>query len=181
MYNQPEGLPEVVDMRSIAICMAVLVAVLLVPVFAQPALEVGSRAPDFDLKDQFGKQWSLSGLGGGVTILVAADSDSGRAMGPWVDSLKAKYAGKVTILGLLDLHTVPGIGRGIARSRIKSETKDPMMLDFNGATGRAYGVNSKTPTVVVIDKTSTVRAVDRGAFDQASFKTITAAVDKALK
>ena len=167
-------------MRTVVLIL-VLIAVFLVPALAQPALQVGQRAPSFDLKDQFDKSWSLSGLDGTVTVLIAADSDSGRAMGPWVDALKAKYAGKIQTLGLLDLHTVPGIGRGIARSRIRKETKDPLMLDFNGSIGRAYGVSSKVPTVVVIDKTGVVRAIVRGAYDQASFSSIATAVDKALK
>lgn len=167
-------------MKSLLMLFAALVA-LSVPAFAQPAVSVGARAPDFDLKDQFGKSWSLSGLGGGVTVLTVADTDSGRAMGPWVDTLKSRYPNKVNILGMLDLHTVPGIGRGIARLRIKRETKDPMMLDFSGNTARTYGVSSKVPTVVVIDKTGIVRAVARQAFDKASFETLAAAVDNAMK
>jgi hypothetical protein len=166
-------------MRAAVICATVFAALLLAPAFAA-APEVGARAPEFDLKDQFGKAWKLADLGGAVTILVAADPDSGRAMGPWVDALKNRYSGKARILGLLDLHTVPGIGRGIARSRIKRETKDPMMLDFGGIVSRAYGVSSKHPTVVVIDKTLTVRAAVTAAYDKEQFETITSAVDKAL-
>jgi predicted transcriptional regulator len=168
-------------MKSLLMLFAALAA-LSVTAFAQPAVvDVGARAPDFDLKDQFGKSWSLSGLNGGVTVLIVADSDSGRAMGPWVDALKSRYPSKVNILGMLDLHTVPGIGRGIAKSRIRKETKDPLMLDFSGNIARAYGVSSKVPTVVVIDKTGIVRALARQAFDQTSFAGITTAVDKALK
>ena len=167
-------------MRTLVLIVG-LIAVFLVPVVAQPVLEIGKRAPDFDLKDQFSKSWSLKGLTGTVTVLIVANSDSGRAMGPWVDALKQRYAVKVQILGLLDLHTVPGIGRGIAKSRIRRETKDPLMLDFSGSIGRAYGVTDKYPVVVVIDKTSMARAVVRGAYDQMSFDVVTKAVDKALE
>ena len=55
------------------------------------------------------------------------------------------------------------------------------MLDFGGGIARAYGVSSKLATVVVIDKTSIIRAVAKQAYDQASFDGIAAAVDKALK
>ena len=167
-------------MKRVVLLLSFLVVGFVVSALAQPALQTGAKAPDFNLKDQFDKSWSLSGLSGSVTILVAANSDSGRMMGPWVDGLKTRYAGKVRVLGLLDLHTVPGIGRGIARSRIRKETSDPMMLDFRGDVGRAYGVSAKYPVVVVIDKTSTVRAVARTAYDQASFNQITKAADAAL-
>lgn len=168
-------------MRHITALIVILTMALVIPVLAQPTLQVGSQAPDFNLKDQFGKTWSLSGLGGTVTILVAANSDSGRMMGPWVDGLKARYANKpVQIVGLLDLHTVPGIGRGIARSRIKKETTDPMMLDFNGSVGKAYDVSAKYPVIVVIDKGGVVKAAAKTTYSQASFAQIVKAVDTAL-
>ena len=168
-------------MKNDLVLAVVLAAFVLAPALAQPTVDVGARAPDFNLKDQFGKTWSLSGLSGTVTVLIVADTDSGRAMGPWVDALKTRYPSKVNILGLLDLHSVPWIGRGIAKSRIRKETKDPLMLDFGGSIARAYGVSSKFATVVVIDKTSIIRAVAKQAYDQASFDSIAAAVDKALK
>ena len=146
-----------------------------------PAQQVGQPAPTFNLADQFGKNWSLANLKGTVTVLVVADRDSGRSMGPWVDNLKTKYGSRIQVLGLLDLHTVPGIGRGIARSRVRSETKDPLMLDFNGGTGKAYSVSNKYPVVVVIDKTSQVRAVEKTNYTDDAFKSITTAVDAALK
>lgn len=167
-------------MRTVACCVVLLVVFAVVQAQAS-APEIGSRAPGFDLADQFGKQWKLGDLSGQVTVLVVADTESGRAMGPWVDALKARYSDKVRILGLLDLHSVPGIGRGIARSRIRRETKDPMMLDFGGKVAQAYGVSSKVPGVVVIDKESIVRAAVSAAYDQKGFDTITSAVDRALQ
>lgn len=168
-------------MKSTIVLTVILTMALMIPVLAQPSVQVGSQAPSFDLKDQFGKSWSLSGLGGTVTILVAANSDSGRLMGPWVDGLKSKFANKgVQIVGLLDLHTVPGIGRGIARSRIKRETNDPMMLDFNGSVGKAYGVASKYPVVVVIDKSGVIKAATKTTFNQQAFAQIVSAANSAL-
>jgi len=168
-------------MKNTIVLIVILAMALAVSTLAQPTLQVGSQAPDFSLKDQFGKAWSLSGLNGTITVLVAANTDSGRLMGPWVDGLKAKFANKgAQIIGLLDLHTVPGIGRGIARSRIKRETNDPMMLDFNGSIGRAYGVSSKYPVVVVIDKSGVVKAVTKTTYDQQAFTQIVKAVDTAL-
>ena len=81
----------------------------------------------------------------------------------------------------MDLHTVPGIGRGIARSRIRGETKDRLMLDFDGATARAYSVNSKYPVVVVIDKNGVVQSVQKSVFTNDAFSATTAAIDKSLK
>jgi peroxiredoxin len=159
---------------------AILAAALLLPaVFAQ--VNIGSASPSFDLKDQFDREWKLSDLNGKVVVIVAATRDSGRAMGPWVDSLKTQYGNNIQLLGLLDLSSVPSIGRGIAKSRIKKETKDPLMLDFNGATAKSYEVSDKYPVVVVIDKRGIVRSEQKTEYNTGAFKATTSAIDLALK
>ncbi len=158
----------------------VLTLLLALAAAAALALQTGLRAPNFKLTDQFNKIWSLDAQKGVVTALIVADRDSGRAMGSWVDNLKTKYGSKIQVLGLLDLHSVPGIGRGIARSRIKSETKDPLMLDFDGNISKQYGVSSKNPAAVVIDKNGIVRAVET-SYSAATFGNATSAIDAALK
>ena len=155
-----------------------LAAALSIPALA---LKTGEAAPAFKLADQFGKTWELSALKNGVVVLVAANKVSGRAMGPWVDNLKSKYGTKITLLGLMDLRGMPGFARGITRSRIKSETKDPLMIDFDGPTSTAYQVNDKSPVVVVIDRGGIVRAVEKDPYSKQTYAGITAAVDKALE
>lgn len=168
-------------MRYAMLFAAVLAVALPSVGLAQSIVQVGARAPDFSLKDQFGKDWSISGMSGKVTVLVAANPDSGRLMDPWVSGLKTRYDTKgVQVVGLLDLRSVPGIGRGIARSRIRRETKDPMILDFSGRVGRAYGVSSKYPVVVALDRAGIVRAVTGTTYSQQAFSQITGAVDAAL-
>lgn len=160
---------------------AVLVVAISAIGAAAWALQSGDAAPPFKLADQFGKTWELSALKNSVVVVVAADRDSGRAMGPWVDKLKQKYGVKIQLLGLMDLHGLPGLFRGIATSRIKRETKDPLMIDFDGGTSKAYQVSSKYPVVVVIDKSGTVRDIEKTNYTDAAFGSTTAAVDKAFK
>lgn len=145
------------------------------------ALDTGQTAPAFKIADQFGKVWDSSQLKDEVVVVVTANRDSGRAMDPWVSKLKAKYGSKITLLGLMDLHTIPGIVRGMAKSRIRKETKDPLMLDFNGKVASNYLVNSKNPTVVVIGKGSIVKAMSTSAFSDSAYNSIIAAADAALK
>lgn len=145
------------------------------------ALAVGEAAPAFKLSDQFGKSWDVSALRGSVVVVVAANRDSGRAMGPWFQYLKSKYGSRIQLLGLMQLSGIPGFARGIARNRIKKETSDPLMLDFNGATGKLYEVSGKHPVVVVIDKTGVVRAVERINYTVPVGKSVSDAIDVALK
>lgn len=145
------------------------------------ALQTGQPAPSFKLADQFGKNWDLAGLRNNVVVIVAANRDSGRAMDPWVGNLKDRYGNRIKLLGLIELKGVPGIARGMARSRIRKETKDPLMIDFDGSTGRAYMVSSRHPVVVVIDKSGIVREVERDGYSDQALRSVTEAVDKALK
>lgn len=148
------------------------------------ALEAGQPAPSFDLKDQFGKAVKLSELKGKVVILVAATKDSGELMGPWIDNLKNKYSGRkdaVRVIGLIDLHSIAGLFRGCAISRIKKETNDQLMIDFNGKTAKAYQVSDDYPVVVVIGKDSTVKNIQKTKFSKDSFGAVTAAADQAAQ
>lgn len=162
------------------VCALAVLAILAFTACAY-AFEVGENAPGFDLKDQFGKEWKLSNLKGSVVVVVTANPDSGRLMGPWVDNLKSRYGSKIQILSLMDLHTVPGIGRGIARSRIKRETKDPVMIDFNGGTAKSYLVSGKYPVVTVIDKNCVIKDIQKSSYSKDGFSSVVHAIDKALK
>ena len=165
-------------MRIIAALVVTIAVVLVSTVFA---LQIGQSAPSFMLQDQFNKTWSLIGQRNSVVALVVADRDSGRLMGPWVEKLKSSYGSKIQVLGLLDLHSVPGIGRGIAKSRIRSETKDPLMLDWRGDVAKVYTVSSKHPVVVVIDGKGVIRAIQATTFTPQACNAISAAIDSALK
>lgn len=145
------------------------------------AIETGKSAPDFSLKDQFGKAWSLDGMKGKVTVVIVANPKSGESMGPWVDNLNTTYGNKIEVLGMLDLQSVPGIGRGIAKIRIRRETKEPMMLDFSGDITKSYGVSDDYPVVVVIDKNSVAISIQKVKYSSKAFDSTSAAIDKALK
>ena len=114
-------------------------------------------------------------------VVVAANADSGHDMGPWVDKLKKDYPDTIKLVGLMDLHGLPGFVRGIAKSRIRKETKDPLMIDFKGDVAKAYTVTDKRPVVVVIDKEGIVQSVEATKYTDNAHETITTAVDAALK
>ena len=149
-----------------------------------PALEIGQPAPLFDLKDQFGETWKLSEVKGRVVVLVASTKKSGELMGPWVDGLKNKYPNRkdtLRLYTLVDLHTIPGLFHNLAISRIKRETKDPVLIDFDGKTAKAYEASDNYPVVIVIGKDSVVREVKKTKMDKTAFDAVTSAIDKALQ
>ncbi len=88
-----------------------VLAILALGAGSCSALQTGDQAPAFKLSEQFGKTWELAKLKGNVVVVVAANRDSGRMMAPWIDNLKPRYTGKVTLLGLMELRGIPGIFR----------------------------------------------------------------------
>lgn len=168
-------------MSKFRLILVFTVAVLAAVASIALALQVGEHAPQFALGDQFGRQWKLSDLEGKVVVVVAATRESGRAMGPWVDNLKDRYGSKIELLGLMDLRGIPGIGRGIAKSRIRKETQDPLMLDFKGSMAKAYLVSDRHPTVIVIDRKGAVLAIQGSEWTKDTFDVVTGAIDKGLK
>lgn len=166
------------EMRSsgfTALFIVVLIA-LTIPVLA---LEAGQEAPKFELKDQFDVTWSLSELKGDVVVLIAATPKSGEAMGPWVTGLENKYGDQIKLVGMMNLHSLPGFIRSIAKSRIRKKTEQPLMLDYTGSTSKTYGVNDQNPVVVVIDSESRVQAV-AGPHSEEAFASFTAVIDGLL-
>ena len=162
--------------RLAAISILLAVAIIAAPALA---LDPGENAPVFDLEDQFDKPWSLTALKGNVVVLIAATPKSGEAMDPWVSSLNEKYGTGIKLVGMMDLHRLPGIIRSVAKSRIKKETQQPLMLDFSGSASKAYGANDKNPVVVVIDKDSKVQAV-AGSHSEEGLASVTTVIDKLL-
>ncbi len=161
--------------------LGVLVVIMVSAALGAVALGVDQNAPAFRLSDQFGKTWDSAALNGNVVVVIAANRDSGRAMDPWVSNLKSKYGSKIRLLGLMDLHTIPGIAHGIARARIRKETSDPLMLDFDGKIANSYLANDNYPVVVVIDKSSMVKGLQKTKYTQSAYGNIADAIDSALK
>jgi peroxiredoxin len=157
-----------------------LTAILILSITAN-ALTIGKSAAKFNLEDQSGKVWKLSKLNGSVVVVLTANQESGKLVGPWLENLKTKYGSKIHTLGLLDLHTVPALGQWIAKSQIKKLTSEPLMLDFNGSTAKAYSVSSKHPVITVIDNVGIIRSVQKSEFTKTSFAKTKSAIDKALK
>lgn len=154
---------------------------LCTPSLGAQSLELGKPAPHFRLTDQFGKTWDLGDLKNEVVVVVAANRQSGRTMGPWVENLKKDYGNRIRVLGLVHVSGVPGFARGIARSKIRKETSDPVMVDFSGTTAKDYQVCNDYPVVVVIDRNTIVRNVQKTEYNAKAYKSVRESVENALK
>jgi hypothetical protein len=144
----------------------ILVIALAAQVAAAAGLSVGASAPPFELNDQYNRVWRLGDLRGKVVVVIAVNQRSGEMIRPWASTLFASYGSRIQPLGILDLHTYPGALRGLVAAQVRRQTdrSQPMLLDFKGRTGAAYGVSSLYPVIVVIDRRGVVRGIQRSVW-----------------
>ena len=165
--------------------------ILCVPLFlltcASPPLvvpEYGTPAPDFTLKDQNDQEIRLSQFRGENVLLFGFDKDGVDNGGTWLTLFLERYAEGLRILPIADGSGMPFSVRLFLRGKVKAEVQDAaeefnlssFLLDWTGEASRQYGMASKIPTIVLIDRAGQVRLVQplpelteegvRGVFDQ---------------
>jgi len=139
---------------------------------AAPA--VGKAAPNFKLTDTSGKKWDLSGQKGKVVVLewfnhgcpfVKKHYESGN-----MQKLQKEYTGKGVIWLSINSSAKGKQGNAAPAEhdkafKDKNAAPSAILIDEDGAVGRAYGAKT-TPNMYVIDKKG--KLVYAGAIDDKS-------------
>jgi len=156
-------------MRNLLVALAAASALAFPNLAHGAAVETGTQAPDFTLKDLDGKPVHLADYRGKVVVL--------EWFNPNCPFVKASHT-KGSLVGLAKRHEAQGVvwlginsaapgkqGNGVEASRAGQKAFNldhPMLLDESGAVGHAYGATN-TPNLFVIDKEG--KLVYRGAID----------------
>lgn len=132
---------------------------------AGDGVAVGAAAPDFSLVDQAGAAVSLKGLAGKVVVLEWVNPDcpfvKRHAAAGTMRDLATRYAARgVVWLGVNSTHSMSA--EDSAKYRTASALPYPILIDREGAVGKAYGART-TPHLFVIDAAG--RVVYQGAID----------------
>lgn len=148
---------------------------------AQATAKLGAAAPDFKLKDCFGKEFSISEFKGKTVVLEWINQDCPVSKGAHdkrvMQEVYKKYADKgVVWLGIDSTHGMPA-----ERNRVyaaQAGLAHPILMDPDGKVGRMYQAK-RTPHMYVIDKSGTL--VYEGAIDdQKETNYVAAALDDLL-
>ncbi len=128
-------------------------------------------APDFALKDQYGKTHTLSDYEGSVVFLNfwATWCPPCVAEMPHIEDLYQEYGEKgedVIILGV----AAPNYGREGSEEEIKAFLEDngytfPVVMDYNGEISSLYGI-SAYPTTFIVNADKSLRGYVEGAMDK---------------
>ncbi len=140
---------------SLGFCALVYTQLNAAPAAADAKAEIGQAAPDFSLKDSFGKTFTLSEFKDRIVVLEWLNRDcpvvrEAHQKKRVMQETYAKYAGKGVIwLGIDTTH-----GRQLEQNRVWAAEVGlayPILYDEEGKVGRAYGATN-TPHMFVIDK-----------------------------
>jgi peroxiredoxin len=142
---------------------------------------IGKSAPDFGLKDTFGKSFTLSEFKGKTVVLEWINQDcpisAGKHKDKTMQNVYKKYAPKGVVWLAIDTthYQKPEKNRIYAA---QMNLAYPILHDPDGKVGRAYGA-TKTPHMYVIDKTG--KLVYVGAIDdQGETNYVAAALESIL-
>jgi hypothetical protein len=109
------------------------------------------RAPEFELKDQYGQPLAYRFPARQVSVLIFGDREGSSQIEGWVRPLYERYGERVSIRGVAVLSSVPAFMRPVVRGIFKSRIKYPVLLDWEGGVTKSYGYESKRANVFVIN------------------------------
>jgi len=167
----------------------------LISILTLSAVDVGSSAPDFELKSQEGKSVKLSDYKGKVIVLEWVNLGCPFVKAFYGPGVMQKLQGDITgkgVVWLQILSSAPGkqgfvqnsdeAKKAYAENKMKSTA---FLLDPTGATGKAYGAKT-TPHMFVIDASGKIvyaGAIDsnpRPQYDEKAQNYVVQAVDEVL-
>lgn len=132
---------------------------------------VGKRAIDFQLADQFEREWSWNQhWKGKATILVLSDWKGSDYTPTWTTPLTSRLKDRVKFVALADVSLAPGFLKGYLRSRFRDAYATPVLLDWDGDVFTHYGFESGVPNVIFVDAQGVVRlhVWGKGSTEQAN-------------
>lgn len=131
-----------------------------------------AKAAEFNLKDQYNRNYSISFPREKTLILVFGDRKGSSQIEDWVRPLYERYENRVDIYGVAELSAVPYLLQGMVRQIFKSQVKYSVMLDWSGKVSKSYGYQSGKADIIVINKDGNIIFRQTGAMTEGGLNRI---------
>ncbi len=144
-------------------------------------VELGAPAPDFAMKDVYGKEFKLTEFKGKIVVLEWINQKCPVSRGKHDDDVMQKTYRKHAAEGVIWLAVDSTNGRKAEENRVYAAEKGlayPILDDSAGKIGRTYGAKT-TPHMFVIDRNGNL-AYDGAIDDKANKNYVEAAIEDLL-
>jgi hypothetical protein len=139
-----------------------------------------TRAPEFELSDQYGKAEAYRFPNGRVNVLIFGDRKGSGQIESWVRPLYERYQNRVNIKGIAALSSVPSFARGMVTRIFKSQVKYSVLLDWTGGVTKSYGYEAGKANVFVVGPSGEILLRINGAATPQGLDQVKAQVSHAL-
>ena len=125
----------------------------------EPALQIGSEAPSFRLRDLGGAEVSLDQYRGKIVMLDFWATWCGpcRISMPILEDLQKEFPNDMSILAINMQESRPDVAGFVEKRRLRAR----VLLDEQGRVAETYGASS-IPMQVIIDRNGIIRHVQVG-------------------
>jgi hypothetical protein len=159
-------------------CLASMVFALLILMMSATA--TSPRAPEFELRDQYGNTEAYRFPNGRVNVLIFGDRKGSGQIESWVRPLYERYQNRVNIKGIAALSSVPSFARGMVTRIFKSQVKYSVLLDWTGGVTKSYGYEAGKANVFVVGPSGEILLRINGAATPQGLDQVKAQVSHAL-
>jgi AhpC/TSA family len=139
---------------------------LIFTLFVAGLAASSNRAPEFELKDQYGNLQAYRFPAPKVSVLIFGDRKGSGQIEAWVRPLYDRYQDRVNIKGIAALGSVPSVARGMVTRIFKWQVKYPVLLDWTGDVSKQYGYEEGKANVFVVSPRGEVLLRINGAATQ---------------
>jgi hypothetical protein len=153
----------------------VSVAMLLVLAAEEPG------AAPFSLESQFGKSESVEFPRDKVTLLTIADRKGSAQLTDWVKPVADRYLGRVDIVAVATVGSVPKSLRGLVRSMFRKQSAYPILLDWEGPVSHQYSARRGLANLFLIDRNGTIQSRHHGPASGAAVQQLLADIERLLE
>ena len=154
--------------------------VLAILFLVMSATATNTRAPEFELTDQYGKAEAYRFPNGRVNVLIFGDRKGSGQIEAWVRPLYDCYQNRVNIKGIAALSSVPSLARGMVTRIFKSQVKYPVLLDWTGSVTQSYGYEGGKANVFVLSPSGEILLRINGAATQQGLDQVKTQISRTL-
>jgi hypothetical protein len=150
------------------------------------SLQIGTRAPQFSLKDQYDVDFILENNQDQALILLIGDHQAREELSSWAKEMTNKYPQKIKVIFIISFPDMPFFLKAWVKGEFKNnnsdnkEKNDSVFIDWGGTVFKLYESVKKNANVILIDSNGFTRGIERGKISPENKTRLFQAIERLL-